>query len=127
MKIYELTPDEARVYNALPVGHKNAIRRSELAERLELGDREIREIIESLIEKRYTVCNLMDGRGYFIPENEQEHLAYEKIINSYKCNFQRKEYAIKTARINKFGPSKADVLKGGKKPRKRFAKSEEAI
>jgi hypothetical protein len=126
MKIYELTAEEASVYNSLPVGHKNAIKRDALARRLGVGDREMREIIENLNGKRYTVCNFMDGQGYFIPGTEDEFLAYEKIINSYKCKFQRKEHHIKKARQEKYGLSRADVRTDGKRRGKRFAKSEGA-
>ena len=108
MKINELTPEEARVYNAIPKGKANAIKRAELAARLGLSDREMRQALESLGEKRHVVCNLMDGRGYYIPANEIEYIEYERIINAYKCSLQRKEYSIKRARELKYGARKAE-------------------
>ena len=103
MKINELTPEEARVYHAIPKGKANAVKRSELAAKLNLSDREMRHILEALNEKRHVVCNLMDGRGYYIPANEMEYLEYERIINAYKCSLQRKEYSMKRAREREYG------------------------
>ena len=108
MKINELKPEEARVYNAIPKGKANAVKRAELAARLGLSDREMRQALESLGEKRHVVCNLMDGRGYYIPANEIEYIEYERIINAYKCSLQRKEYSIKRARELKYGARKAE-------------------
>ena len=118
MKINELTPEEARVYNAIPKGKANAIKRAELAAQLGLSDREMRQILESLNEKRYVVCNLMDGRGYYIPANEIEYLEYERIISSYKRSLQRKEYSIKRAREREYGERKSEY-KGMRKRRQK--------
>lgn len=118
MKINELTPEEARVYNTIPKGKKNAVKRANLAAQLNLSDREMRKAIEILNEKRHVVCNLMDGRGYYIPANEMEYLEYERIINSYKCSLQRKEYSIKRAREHEYGERKAE-FKGMRKRRQK--------
>ncbi len=126
MKLYELTADEARVYNMIPAGHENAIKRADLKSKTGESDRDMREVLECLNEKRYTVCNFMDEKGYFIPETEDEYLAYERIINSYKCKYQRKEHHIKKARQEKFGLSRVDVGRDGKRRSKRFATNEGA-
>lgn len=108
MKLTELTPEEARVYDTIPKGKASAVKRAELAKRLGLNDREMRQMLEALTEKRHIVCNLMDGRGYYIPASEIEYLEYEKIINSYKCSLQRKEYSIKRAREREYGERSAE-------------------
>lgn len=108
MKLTELTPEEARVYDAIPKGKANAVKRAELASRLGLSDREMRQMLEALNEKRHVVCNLMDGRGYYIPASEKEYIEYERIINSYKCSLQRKEYSIKRAREREYGKRKEE-------------------
>lgn len=109
MKLTELTPEEARVYDTIPKGKANAVKRAELAKRLGLNDREMRQMLEALTEKRHIVCNLMDGRGYYIPASEIEYLEYEKIINSYKCSLQRKEYNIKRAREREYGERRQNM------------------
>lgn len=108
MKINELTPEEARVYNAIPKGKANAIKRAELSYALGISDRATRKLIEGLNEKQHVVCNLMDGRGYYIPANEIEYIEYERIINAYKCSLQRKERSIKRARELKYGARKPE-------------------
>lgn len=118
MKITELTREEAHVYSILPVGKKNAIKRSDLAYVLGLSDRAARKLVERLNDKQHTVCNLMDGEGYYIPADEIEHLEYERIINSYKCSLQRKEYSIKRARERKYGERKATYTKMKKRRQK---------
>lgn len=122
MKINELTPAEARIYNALPVGRENAIKRCELADKLGMTDRGVRKAIEAVTEKQHVVCNLKDGRGYYIPADELEYLEYEKIINSYKCALQRKEYSIRRARELTYG--KRESAAAGIKKRRQKALQE---
>lgn len=118
MKIDELTPEEARVYHTIPKGKENAVKRTDLAAKLHLSDREMRQMLEALGEKRHVVCNLMDGRGYYVPANETEYIEYERIINAYKCSLQRKEYSIKRAREREYGERKAE-FKGMRKRRQK--------
>ena len=118
MKLTELTQIEAIVYNSLPKGKENAVKRAVLSEMLGIKDREMRLILESLNEKRHIVCNLMDGRGYYIPASEMEYIEYERIINSYKCSLQRKEYSIKRARESEYGKRKSDYRRMRKRRQK---------
>lgn len=54
------------VYNALGVGHENALTRRELCRKLNCGDRALRKAIE-LLRQDYPIITRDDGKGYYIP------------------------------------------------------------
>lgn len=55
----------AIVANAIPEGRQNAITRAELAARLDMTDRDIREAIEDARAFGIWIINDGDGRGYY--------------------------------------------------------------
>lgn len=88
------TAEELRVYNLIPVGRKNAIKRSDLKDIAGLSDRKVREYIENLTYSHLVVCNMGDGKGYFKPADSNEVEAYVKFLNAYKCTLQRRLYRL---------------------------------
>lgn len=56
----------------IPVGYKNAISREQLRIRCGLNDRQMRDAVK---QSEALICNLQDGKGYFIPaENEERYV-----------------------------------------------------
>ena len=56
----------------IPVGYQNAISRHQLCIRSGLSDRDVRRAVKA---SHRLICNLSDGRGYFIPsENEEKYV-----------------------------------------------------
>lgn len=50
----------------LPHGKANAIGRDDLARRLQIPDRSVRRIMETLRDRGVMICNDQDGKGYYI-------------------------------------------------------------
>ena len=71
-----MTNEEAYVLMFIPIGKENAIARSVLCASAGFGDRKIREIIEALRSDGYLICNLSDGKGYFLAANKEEANRY---------------------------------------------------
>ena len=53
----------------IPVGYKNAISRQQLVIRSGMSDRAVRQAVK---DSEALICNLSDGRGYFIPSPTEE-------------------------------------------------------
>lgn len=53
----------------IPVGYKNAISRQQLVIRSGMSDRAVRQAVK---DSETLICNLSDGRGYFIPSSTEE-------------------------------------------------------
>ena len=79
-------------YALLPLGAENAIPLTVVKYRFKKVGRICRAIMEQMNEEQLPVINLMNGEGYFRPRTLSELTAYRKIINSYKCAYERKEY-----------------------------------
>lgn len=57
----------------ISTGSSNGITKAELCKRLNMDEREIRRLIHQA--RRYTpILNMQNGKGYFIPDKEDEHL-----------------------------------------------------
>lgn len=122
-----MTNEEKRVYEAIPEGAENAIKLNKLC--LKLGypedGRLLRNVFEKLIYNDHPICNLR--HGYFRPRTKEELEAYLKIIRSYKCKFNNKEYRLKKA-LEHLGTVPVDLYESGIKPRRRtLRKAREAI
>jgi hypothetical protein len=46
-------------------------------------DRRIRRKVESLRRKGHLICNLGDGRGWFLAENEEEYRSFRAMYGSH--------------------------------------------
>ena len=60
--------------------------REQLAEHLELSDREMRKVIESLRSDGNRICSDNKSKGYWIAESDQEYLDFrpQYISRAYK-------------------------------------------
>lgn len=112
-----MTAEEARVYDAIPIGQKNAVKLRDLCAELgyPLDGRLLREVFERLIYADHPVCNLRSG--YFRPETRRELEAYLAIIRSYKCKFGKKEYRLNKA-LEHFDTVPMDLPENGLKQRR---------
>lgn len=90
----------------LKTGRKNAISRSELARLAGVGDRKMRKSIEELRNEGYLICNLQDGKGYFLAETEEDLKAQMAINNSRAMSIlvQQKHIRRKLKEIKKEVP-----------------------
>lgn len=85
-------------YEVIPVGKGNGITLDHLANLWGVNKRMARCEIAKMIENDMIVCNLRNG--YFRPANNKEVLSYLRIIRSYKCKLQKKEYRLYKALQN---------------------------
>lgn len=60
------------VADAVPFGKKNAIKRADLAEKLGVCDRTMRDWIETARSDGLCIANDQDGKGYYRPETLEE-------------------------------------------------------
>lgn len=65
-------------YNLIPKGKANAIKRTELKDRLGTSDREVRRNIERLQLSGHPIVNMQNGEGYFIADSYLDLLQYVK-------------------------------------------------
>lgn len=56
------------IIDFIPYGEKNAIKKENLLKLTNLSDRDLRNAIE-LAKKDYPICNLQNGKGYFIADD----------------------------------------------------------
>jgi len=61
-----------KIMTFIPVGHKNAVSRHELALLMELNDREMRYLIMDARVEGYLILNRQDGLGYFTVEPRED-------------------------------------------------------
>jgi len=73
--------DEMNIIDYIQTGKANAISRQQLSDLTGLSDREVRRLIEAA-RQHHAICNLQDGKGYFMASNIQEALAFVNIQNS---------------------------------------------
>ena len=92
-----ITDKHLSIYGMLKSGHKNAMQLSFISHISGIDERTVRRIFEDLTLNQMTVCNLMDGAGYFIPDCPEEISAQRAINAAYKNKFCRKDYALKQA------------------------------
>ncbi|MDD3370013.1 MAG: hypothetical protein PHP50_14225 [Lachnospiraceae bacterium] len=60
----------------IPVGRINAVSRRYLSSITHMSDRKVREMIELVnASGKSLIVNLSDGNGYFIPAEDEKHLA----------------------------------------------------
>jgi DNA-binding transcriptional ArsR family regulator len=78
-----LTPTYNEIVKQIPHGRENAIARDELAKRLDMGDRSLREQIERARRAGILIVNDQSGRGYYITDDIQE------IAEQYRRNERR--------------------------------------
>ena len=67
-----LSPMSQTIAAVIPFGKRNAMSRSLLAERLGLGDRQMRRAIEVARTEGIIILNDQDGRGYYQSADEED-------------------------------------------------------
>jgi DNA-binding GntR family transcriptional regulator len=97
----------------LKKGRKNAVTRSELARLAGVSDRRMRKAIEDLRNEGYLICNLQDGKGYFIAESEQDLKSQFAINNARAMSIliQQKYIRRELKKINKEAPRSKEIKK----------------
>lgn len=94
-----MTNDELKtLYATFPRGALNAKPLKWYTRLLDIGERETRDLFEAMAALDLIVCNVHDGRGYFVPETYEELDAYENFMNAYRCSFGRRIYRIQNAK-----------------------------
>ena len=99
----KLTYQEEQVYMAIPAGKQNAISRKDLMHKLELSDRDMRDIMNRLSRKLHIVVSHMNGRGYFRPDTWEEYDAYERTMRSYSRSNAQRADDVHRAKVERFG------------------------
>ena len=80
------------------IGHANAKPLTWFSLKSGINQRQVRNIFEELIYIGVPICNLHDGRGYFLAATVDELDAYCKFIHSYILKLLKKEYRLKKAK-----------------------------
>lgn len=76
------------IIDYIPVGAQNAVSRHHLSNLTGMTDRDVREAIAKARE-HYCICNMQDGKGYYIPESIEEATKYYKQEMSRYINIDR--------------------------------------
>lgn len=71
-----------KITDYIKVGKENAISRKTLVALTGLTDRKCRQLIEDERAKGTVICNLQNGKGYFLPETTKDYLAQFNINKS---------------------------------------------
>ena len=61
-----LSYQEEAILDMIGIGIDHPTKRRDIAEAMSMSDREVRRVITRL-RKYYCICNMQDGRGYYIP------------------------------------------------------------
>lgn len=92
-----LTDSCIKLYNCLGKGKENALNGWQLAALSGLPERSVRKCIQYLTSCGYAVCNLEDGKGYYIPVDIEDIQASIKLTNSRIRALMRKKYGLNKA------------------------------
>lgn len=116
-----MTNEEARVYNAIPVGQKNAIKLRDLCAALGFRMTKsngwgVRETIKKLRRKHYNVCTT--GNGYYKAANREEYAAFVKYYAKKKNSVLVIDYHNRKT-LDEFDTVPMEISEGGIKPRRR--------
>lgn len=76
----------------IPKGENHAIDRYELGFIANLSDRQLRKEIERLQNEGHPICNLSEGKGYFVAQTERELERYKLQERSRAIKILRKLY-----------------------------------
>jgi|GEM_PF-2405084 len=94
--------DMRKIKDLLKVGHANGQTDTRLSNKTGIDKRMVRHIAKELLFKGLPVCNLHDGKGYFLAESLDDLFACKKYIHSYVLELLKREYRIDKA-IETFG------------------------
>ncbi len=92
-----LTDAHDLLYRVLLKGHAHAISKASLVIITGLSERKVRQYIEDLNANGKVVCNLQDGKGYYLPETEDDYVAMIKLTASRANALYRKNAGVKMA------------------------------
>ena len=68
-----------KITDYIPKGKENAVTRTELVIRTGICDRKVRQEIENARADGAIICNDQDGKGYYLPEsNDEIYRAYKQ-------------------------------------------------
>jgi len=97
----KLSEREQRVLDCIPSGHRNAVRRRDLALLTGMGDREVREIIYDLVVRReLPIGSSTDrtGGGYFLIQDKEDlEVATRHLLPRAKAIYRRSKALEKIA------------------------------
>lgn len=80
----------------LPHGSGNALSREELSDLLNLDDRTVRDLIKQA-RRHVPILNMQNGKGYFIPVNEEKPLV-DKWLNRETKRAKSSLYSLRGAK-----------------------------
>jgi hypothetical protein len=90
------------IKNLLVVGRANGKTDIELSRITGIDKRMVRHIAGELLSSGIPVCNLHNGKGFFLAETREDLVACKKYTHSYILSLLKKEYRIDKA-IEAFG------------------------
>lgn len=94
-----LNKEKLDILEYIPVGHENAVSRKELADRVGIGDRAVRDLIH-LKRREKPILNVQDGKGYFQPDlnNPEEVMLLAAYVRQEESRIKSAEWSLRSAR-----------------------------
>ena len=104
------------ILDYIPTGSKNAITRKRLSQITGISDRAIRDLIH-YARRDIPILNMQDGKGYFIPDmdNEEEVLLLEAYVKQENARLKSIGWSLLSARkaLKEHGVQTDDKRKAG--------------
>jgi hypothetical protein len=101
-----MTTQQQRILDAIPYGQEHAIKNHALAVRTGLSDREVQEVIQSIINDQLAlICSSTHDRmGYYRPLNWKEAQSYLCQLISRESRLHERTLAVKRMMREQFTP-----------------------
>lgn len=111
-----LQKESLNILDYIKIGRENAITRSELSKQIGISDRQVRDLIH-YARRDTPILNTQDGKGYFIPDmdNEEEVLLLEAYVKQENARLKSIGWSLLSARkaLKEHGVQTDDKRKAG--------------
>ena len=111
-----LQKESLNILDYIKIGRENAITRSELSKRIGISDRQVRDLIH-YARRDTPILNMQDGKGYFIPDmdNEEEVLLLEAYVKQENARLKSIGWSLLSARkaLKEYGVQTDNKRKAG--------------
>ena len=111
-----LQKESLNILDYIKIGRENAVTRAELSKQIGISDRQVRDLIH-YARRDTPILNMQDGKGYFIPdmENEEEVLLLKSYVKQENARLKSIGWSLLSARkeLKEHGVQTDDKRKAG--------------
>lgn len=111
-----LQKESLNILDYIKIGRENAITRSEFSKQIGISDRQVRDLIH-YARRDTPILNMQDGKGYFIPDmdNEEEVLLLEAYVKQENARLKSIGWSLLSARkaLKEYGVQTDNKRKAG--------------